>query len=115
MSKMVLKDGTEVKIEAGASLASIKVVSVSKEAMLAAWNAFTIDNLKLVQVQNDGGTVIGEYTDLVLVSETSIIQADGSIVTSFSLREKTETELLQEKVAALEADMEALNTTLGGE
>ncbi len=115
MSKMVLADATEIKIEEGSALSDIRVVSESMEAMVETWKTLTVDNIADVQILNDDGVAVGQYTNLVLVSETSVIQADGSIATSFNLREKTVTELLQEKIAVLESDMAALNTALGGE
>ncbi len=115
MSKLILADETEITIEAGSALANVKVVSESMEAMVEVWKEFTADNLAEVQIQNDAGVLVSKYTDIVLVSETSVVQADGTVATSFNLREKTETELLQEKVAALESDMTALNTAIGGE
>lgn len=114
MSKMVLADATEITIEAGSALSNVKVVSESMESMVETWKKFTADNLADVQILNDDGVEVGQYKRLVLVSETSVIQADGSIATSFNLREKTETELLQEKIVVLESDMAALNTALGG-
>ena len=106
MSKLILADGTSIDIADGSSLSAVQVVSESKEAMIAVWDTLTNDNLATVQVQNDDGTVIGEYTNLVLVSETSTIQSDDSVLTSFRLREKTELELLRERVAALEESEE---------
>ena len=46
---------------------------------------------------------VGTYTDLVLVSETSVVASDGTILTTYSLRPKTDVERLEEKVAAVEA------------
>lgn len=115
MSKLVLADGTEITIEAGSSLSNVKVVSESMEAMIEICKKFTADNLAEIQIQNDAGVVVGKYTDIVLESETSVVQADGTVATSFWLRKKTETELLQEKVSMLETDMDALNTAIGGE
>ncbi len=101
MSKMVLTSGTEIKIEDGASLSAIVVVSESKTAMVEVWDSFTSENLKEVQIQNDDGTVVGEFADLVLVSETSTEQSDGTVQTTFKLRQKTEMELLKEEIAAI--------------
>ena len=38
------------------------------------------------------GLTIGTYTDIVLVSETSAVSPDGSVLTSYHLREKTDEE-----------------------
>lgn len=52
----------------------------------------TPENLAEVKFQNDAGTTIGEYADLILVSETSQETSGGAVQTIFSFREKTDTE-----------------------
>ena len=52
----------------------------------------TPENLAEVKFQNDVGTTIGEYADLILVSETSQETSGGAVQTTFSFREKTDTE-----------------------
>lgn len=85
---MVLKDGTVMELETGASLGSIGVVSASRVAMAEKWAKLTDTNLSEVQIKNGAGLTVGRYTDLVLVSETSAVQEDGTVRTSFCLREK---------------------------
>ena len=58
--------------------------------------------LKKVETHIDG-EFSGGYSELVLDDETSVVQADGKILTEYHLREKTELEILRERVAALEA------------
>ena len=99
---LVLADGTEIALESGASLGSMQVVFLDKDSMIKAWDAMTDENLKTVQIKDSNGTAIAEYTDLVLSSVTSTEQEGGTILTTFALREKTETELLAEKTKALE-------------
>ena len=64
------------------------------------------ENLKKVTIQNGAGLTVGTYDSLVLVSETSVALADGSILTTYSLREKTEEE---KRLDALEAGQEVQN------
>lgn len=90
--KLILKDGTEIKIESLSSLSDMKVVSQTKYDMISAWDAMTKENLKEVQIQNGDGLTVGRYENLALESETSSLQADGTILTSFHLRKKTEVE-----------------------
>lgn len=97
---LVLKDGTIIELEAGASLSALQVVSVDKAALLLIWQQFTPANLAEVQVKNGGGLTVGNYKDLVLVSETSVERPDGDIITTYSLREKTAEE---KRFDALEA------------
>lgn len=89
---LILKDGTEIKLETGASLSALGVLSADKTAMVATWDKLTPDNLAVVQVKNSDGLTVGNYTDLILVSETSTINTDGTILTYFNLREKTDME-----------------------
>lgn len=97
---MILKNGTIIELEAGASLSALQVAAADRAAMVATWEALTLDNLAAVQVKNGDGVVVGNYTDLVLVSETSVIAADGAVLTTYSLREKTAEE---KRLDALEA------------
>lgn len=104
--KLILKDNTTIEIEAGATLSAITVLSSTKEEMIEKWDAFTKENLSSVEVKNSEDVTIATYTDLILVSETSIVLEDGSISTSFNLREKTDIEKLQEEVALLKEGQE---------
>lgn len=89
--KIILSNGYEIEIESGASLSDVRIISGTKYDMLATWDVLTQENLSSVRVVNGDGLVVGNYSDLVLVSETSS-EKDGKIETSFNLREKTETE-----------------------
>lgn len=89
--KIILSNGTEIQIESGASLSDIRVISETKYDMIATWDMLTAENLSSVRVVNGDGLTVGTYSDLILVSETSV-EKDGKIETSFNLREKTEME-----------------------
>lgn len=99
---MNLKNGIVIELEAGASLRALQVAAADRAAMVATWEALTPDNLAAVQIKTGDGTVAGNYTDLVLVSETSVVAADGAVLTTYSLREKT---VEEKRLDALEADM----------
>lgn len=99
---LILQDGSIIELEAGASLYALPVISDNKSAMVATWDKLTESNLSEIQVKNGDGLVVGNYTDLVLASETSIVRTDGTILTTYSLREKTDIELLTERMAAVE-------------
>lgn len=90
--KMILKDNTTIELEAGAYLQNIQVVAADRAGMVATWEKMTADNLSSVQIQTGDGLTVGTYTDLVLVSETSTVSPDGSVLTSYRLREKTDEE-----------------------
>ena len=89
---LILKDGTTIELESGASLQSMVVLYESKEAMLDDWEMMTEDNLSEVQVKNGAGLVVGRYEGLILDRETSVEGADGTVTTTYSLREKTPVE-----------------------
>ena len=105
---LVLKDETVIELESGASLGSLKVLSADKAAMAATWDMLTEDNLSEVQVKNGDGLVVGNYQNLALVSETSVIKEDGTILTTFCLREKTVEEIQLDETTA-QAEQNAAN------
>lgn len=74
--------------------------------MVEIWKKFTPENLAEVQVKNSSGMVTGNYADLVLVSETSVMASDGSVRTTYRLREKTEVEKLTEHMEAVDEVLE---------
>ena len=104
--KMILKDNTIIELEAGASLSNIQVAAADRADMVAIWEKMTADNLSSVQIQTGDGLTVRTYTDLVLVSETSTVSPDGSVLTSYRLREKTDEE---KRLDALEEGQEVLD------
>ena len=100
--KLILKNGAEIELEAGASLGALQVLSADRAAMLATWELLTPDNLAAVQIKNGAGLTVGTYTDLVLASETSVVASDGTVLTTYSLRPKTDVERLTERVEVVE-------------
>lgn len=90
--KMIFKDNTTIELEARSSLANIQVAAADRAGMVATWEKMTADNLSSVQIQTGDGLTVGTYTDLVLVSETSTVSPDGTVLTSYHLREKTDEE-----------------------
>lgn len=110
---MILKNGTIIELEAGASLGALQVEAADRTAMVATWEALTPDNLTAVQIKNGDGTVVGNYTDLVLVSETSVIATDGAVLTTYSLREKTAEEKRLDALEAVQAVQDGAIGDLG--
>lgn len=98
--KLILNDGAAIELEAGASLGAIQVSASDRLAMLQIWEKLTEDNLAEVQIKNGSGLIIGTYKDLVLVSETSVVAADGTVITKYCLREKTDVEKRLDNVEA---------------
>ncbi len=104
--KIILNNQLQINIESGSSLSDIKILSETKYDMLSTWDILSEENLKHIKIQNEDGTVIGTYDNILLDSETSTILLDGKILTSFHLREKTEVELLRERIEQLESGQE---------
>lgn len=104
--KMILKDNTTIELEAGSSLANIQVAAADRADMVEIWGNLTEDNLSSVQIQTGAGLTVGTYTDLMLVSETSTVSPDGSVLTSYRFREKTNEE---KRLDVLEEGQEVLN------
>ena len=100
--KLILKNGAEIELEAGAYIGALQVLSADRAAMLATWELLIPDNLAAVQIKNGVGTIVGTYTDLVLASETSVVAPDGMVLTTYSLRHKTDVERLAERVTVVE-------------
>lgn len=108
-NRLVLNNQPPIEIRSSSTLSAIKMIFVTKEDMISTWDTLTEENLKHIEIQNEDGTIIGAYNNILLDSETSIIQSDGTIMTSFHLREKTAVELLQERVVQLENEQEVLD------
>ena len=56
-----------------------------------------------MQIKNGDGVTVGNYVDLVLTSETSVVAENGTVLTTYSLREKT---IEEKRLDALEACQE---------
>ena len=107
--KVILSDNTEIELEAGSYKGEWKVSSADRAEMVAVSEKLTEENLKSVQIKTEEGSVIGNYADMLLVSESSTVAEDGSVKTVYALREKTMEEKLLERVKALEMEKEVLN------
>lgn len=104
--KLILSDQTEIEIENSSSLSDTRVISQTKSDMTAIWDKLTEENLKVIQIRNRDGFTISNYENLVLDSETSMLRSDGTILTSFHFRKKTEVELLREEIESLKEGQE---------
>ena len=100
--KLILKNSAEVEFEAGAYIGALQVLSADRAAMLATWELLTQDNLSQVQVKSGDGRIVGTHTDLVLASEASVVASDGTVLTTYSLRPKSDVERLAERVTVVE-------------
>lgn len=106
MNYLLLANESKIKIENGSSISNIMTSFESKSIMAAVWDLFTEENLKNIKIVTEDDEILAEYNDFILASETSVVQKDGTVYTCFTLREKTELELLKEEVEQLKASQE---------
>ena len=111
--KLILRDAAAIELEAGASLGAIQVSASDRSAMLQIWEKLTEGNLAEVNIQNGSGLTVGIYKNLVLVSETSIVKKDGTVITTYCLREKTDMEKRLDNVEAGQAIQDGAIADLG--
>ncbi len=111
--KLILRDGAAIELEAGASLGAIQVSASDRSVMLQIWEKLTEGNLAEVNIQNGSGLTVGIYKNLVLVSETSIVKKDGTVITTYCLREKTDMEKRLDNVEAGQAIQDGAIADLG--
>ena len=111
-TELVLSNTERISLEDGSCLGNMRVLSPDKASMIKTWDKFSDSNLKTAQMYVDG-SIVGNFADLTCDGESSTQLQDGSILTEFHLREKTDIEKLQELVAAQSAEIEALKEGQG--
>jgi hypothetical protein len=111
--KLVLADGTEITLEDSQGIGTLVIGAASRSAAGAVWAQLTADNLTEISIKNAAGDVTGTYTDMLLDHVTGTDQEDGTALLTVSLREKTNEEILQDKVAALGAELAELKASQG--
>ena len=85
--KLILKDGSTIELEAGASLTALQVICQSADDVILLWKRLTQENLQEVTVKNGADLIVGVYSEMVLIQATE--QEDGTVKVLFGLREKT--------------------------
>lgn len=111
--KIVLASGTEILLASSMGLGALQIMADSKAAACKTWEEFTKENLAHVTVKNADGMTVGTYEDLKLDHVTGVENPDGTVSMTFSLREKTNEEILFEKVTSLEAGQQTQDEALG--
>lgn len=106
--KLVLTDGTEIMLEASPGTGTLNVLVKNRAAVCTLWEKFTKKNLESVEIRNAEGELLGNYHDMVLDHITGKDNTDGSVLVTFSLRDKTREEILEERIAALEKGQKVL-------
>lgn len=105
--KLFLKDNTSVELESNSSLSNLTVLFPDKTNLVEFWDKLTEDNLSEVTIKNSSDVVTANYTNLILVNETSTITNDG-ILTSFNVRQMTDTEI---ELSEVKKRLESLETS----
>lgn len=111
--KIVLASGTEIQLVSSMGIGALQITADSKASACKIWEEFTKENLAQVTVKNADGITVGTYEGLVLDHVTGIDNADGTVNMTFSLRKKTNEEILLEKIASLEAGQQTQDEAIG--
>lgn len=111
--KIVLKDGTEITLESSQGIGALHVVKNSRQQACALWEQFTNENLKQVTIKNSDGLTVGIYQDMVLDHMEGRDKDDGTVQVTFSLREKSAIELMEERISAVETGQQVQDEAIG--
>ncbi len=106
--KLILKDGTTIEMEAAASLTELTTVFLDWTEAASIMPKLTGDNLASVKVQNGEGTIVGNYSDLVLQPGSWEAKEDGLHIT-ISLRKKTD---MEKRMDDMESGQEIQNEAI---
>lgn len=89
--KLILKDGSTIELEAGASLTALQVICQSADDVIPLWKRLTQENLQEVTVKTGADLIVGVYSEMVLIEPhiQATEQEDGTVKVLFGLREKT--------------------------
>lgn len=111
--RLVLADGTEITLESSQGMGALNVLVKSKAEACALWEKFTERNVADVALKNEEGTVQGDYHGMVLDHITGTDATSGGVRITFSLRSKSREEILEERIAALEAGQMIQDDAIG--
>lgn len=113
MDKIILKNKTEIEVKQMPSISSITVAVADVNALQQLENTLTEDNISSVQTTNASGLVVGNYSDMVLMENWTIKWMEEGIEATFGLRDKTEIEILEEKISKSQAVQDGAIADLG--
>ncbi|MCM1543033.1 MAG: hypothetical protein NC121_17475 [Blautia sp.] len=111
--KLVLTDGTEITLESSQGIGALNVSAKDKTAACTLWGKFTKENLEQVTIKNSQGEVTGNYAGMVLDQIIGREDPGESVRITFCLRGKTTEELLEERIASLEAGQQTQDDAIG--
>lgn len=79
--KMFLKDNTEISSEQESSLSNLTTVFPSWEEAVNTLSKITNENVSEVRVETEDGTLIGQYSDLIILPGLWLMKDDGLYIT----------------------------------
>lgn len=109
MSILTLSTNETINVEDGASLGAFVVVT---DDILGTWAKFTDEALSSVTIANDDGTVTATYVNLTCPDNITVTKDGDTVKATFPIREKTELEILKEKLAQIEAEQSEQNDAI---
>ena len=104
--KIVLKDGTVLEIENGASVNLIQVPIQSLDDFKGLFEKFTEDNLEKYSIQNAAGLTCATLENKYL-QEAGVKQRENDYIVSLRL---ADVDMVEKRLAAIEAEQEATKT-----
>lgn len=107
--KLILSNNTEIEVLESSTLFDIQISPSQYQDM---WEQLVPENMTILKMTTDDGTLMDQRENLVIDSERSIKEG-GVIHCHFYLREKNREELLEEEVAMLKAQLEIHDVAIG--
>ncbi len=110
--KLVLLDSTEITLESSLGMGTLNVLAKNMEEVCKFWKDFSDQNLKQVILKNGDGIIVGKYQSMIKDHMEVKENKDGSLLVTFSLREKSAIELMEERLSAVESGQQAHDETI---
>ena len=104
--KIVLKDGTVLEIENGASENLVQIPIQSLDDFKGLFQKFTEDNLEKYSIQNAAGLTCATLENKYL-QEAGVKQRENDYIVSLRL---ADVDMVEKRLAAIEAEQEATKT-----
>lgn len=111
--KLVLKDGTEVTLESSQGIGALNCLVEDVDTACKLWKKFTPENLRQVTVKNSDDVTVGRYQDMVLDHITAADREGGTVMITFSLRNKSAVEILEERIKTVESGQQTQDEAIG--
>lgn len=84
---MTLHNGTTIPIVDGSYTGAVVLIVENRQALMDIWDQLTPDNLQKLQITQDDGTVVHTLHGVVIDSQQSVTNPDGTLTVHFYLSE----------------------------